>query len=155
MTLTPATGTPTTGTLDALQATLAAEHAAIYVYGLLGGRTSSSAEPALHAALSQGYDVHRGQRDQLVRTVRDLEAEPVASAVAYDVPDNPFSAFEVQGAALYLEGRCTATYASLIASSVGDLRRWGLTALTGAAVRRLAFGGDAEAFPGIDGSAIR
>ena len=36
--------------LDALQTTLAAEHAAVYVYGVLGARTSPAAEPSLFAA---------------------------------------------------------------------------------------------------------
>ena len=34
--------------VDALQTTLAAEHAAVYVYGLLGSRTSQTAEPELY-----------------------------------------------------------------------------------------------------------
>ena len=38
------------GELDALQATLAAEHAAVYVYGLLGSRTSETAETELYVA---------------------------------------------------------------------------------------------------------
>ncbi len=50
---------------DALQTTLAAEHAAVYVYGVLGGRTSKSAEPATYAAISSAYDAHRARRDQL------------------------------------------------------------------------------------------
>ena len=32
-------------TLDALQATLPAEHAALHLYGLYGGRTSQAAAP--------------------------------------------------------------------------------------------------------------
>ena len=36
--------------LEALQTTLEAEHAAVYVYGLLGSRTSQSAEPELYLA---------------------------------------------------------------------------------------------------------
>ena len=39
-------------TLEALQATLAAEHAALYLYGLYGGRTSQSTDPALFEALA-------------------------------------------------------------------------------------------------------
>jgi hypothetical protein len=38
--------------IDALQTTLAAEHAAVFVYGALGGRTSLSATPVLHDAIA-------------------------------------------------------------------------------------------------------
>ena len=40
--------------LDALQATLAAEHAAVYVYGLLGSRTSETAESELYVGPARG-----------------------------------------------------------------------------------------------------
>lgn len=136
--------------LDALQRTLAGEHAALYAYGALGGRTSLSGSPALYAALRQGYDVHRAQRDQLVRAVRDLGAEPAAAAVAYELPEPLASAGDVRRAALELEGRCAAAYSSLVASTVGDERRWALAALTSSAVRRLALGAEPEAFPGIE-----
>lgn len=142
---------PDLTTLDALQATLAGEHAALYLYGALGGRTSLTTTPALYAALRQGYDVHRAQRDQLTLVVRDLGAEPVAAAVAYDLPDPVASAVDVAREALALEQRCAAAYSSLVAQSVGDQRRWAVTALTSSAVRQLATGGAAEAFPGVEG----
>lgn len=135
--------------LHALQATLAGEHAAVYVYGALGGRTSESASPALYAALRRGYDVHRAQRDQLSRTVLDLGSVPVAAAVSYQVTGALGTQLGVQRAALALEGRCAAAYASLVAQSAGDQRRWALAALTGSAVRQLAIGGEPEAFPGL------
>ena len=141
---------PATTTLDALQATLAGEHAALYTYGALGGRTSQSASPTLYATLRQGYDVHRAQRDQVTRVVRDLGEEPVAAAVAYELPAPLASAADVQREALALERRCAATYSSLVAQSVGDQRRWAISALTSSALRQLAVGGDAVAFPGID-----
>ena len=37
--------------LDAMATTLEAEHAAVYVYGLLGSRTSQSAEATLYDAI--------------------------------------------------------------------------------------------------------
>ena len=141
--------------LDALQATLAGEHAALYLYGVFGGRTSRAASPTLYAVLRQGYDVHRWQRDRLVRSLRDLGAEPVAAAVAYALPTPLASEIDVQRQALDLERRCAATYAALVARSVGDLRRWAGVALTGTAVRQLGLGDEAQAFPGIDELAAR
>lgn len=49
--------------LDALQTTLAAEHAAVHLYGVLGAQTSASATPDLFAAVSDAYAAHRGRRD--------------------------------------------------------------------------------------------
>ena len=43
--------------LQALQRTLAGEHAAVYVYGVLGGRVSESAEPDLSSRLTSAYEV--------------------------------------------------------------------------------------------------
>ncbi len=45
---------------DALQTALAAEHAAVFVFGALGGQTSQSADPTLYAAVTDGYVTHRG-----------------------------------------------------------------------------------------------
>ncbi len=43
--------------VDALQTALAAQHAALYVYGALGARTSQSATPVLFAEVSDAYAV--------------------------------------------------------------------------------------------------
>ena len=54
-------------TVEALQTALAAEHAALYVYGVLGARTSESGTPALFAEVTGAYATHRAQRDVLTR----------------------------------------------------------------------------------------
>lgn len=134
--------------LAALQTALAAEHAAVYVLGVLGAQTSQSASPTLFATVSQAYAEHRGRRDHLVRTVTDLGASPVASEVAYDVPADLGTPQAVTRRALRLERDCAETYAYLVASTTGELRAWALRALQAAAVRQLAFGGRPEEFPG-------
>lgn len=70
------------GALDAAQAALAAEHAAVYGYGVVGGRVGDDRRAQAAAA----YDAHRGWRDILARTVRDLGGKPVAAAAAYALP---------------------------------------------------------------------
>ena len=70
-----------------LQTALAAEHAAVYVFGVLGAQTSRSAQPILFDQLSAAYVAHRAERDRLVRAVRDLGGEPVAAEPAYQVPE--------------------------------------------------------------------
>src|SRR3546814_15286449 len=71
--------------VEGLQSTLAAEHAAVWLYGVLGGQTSSSAQPSLSKRLGETYVIHRSRRDQLVRWLRDADDVPVASAVAYEL----------------------------------------------------------------------
>ncbi len=142
-------------TLAALQTTLAAEHAAIYVYGALGAQTSQSTAPGLFTALSSAYAEHRGRRDLLVREITDLGGTPVASAVAYELSPDLGTVTGVTRAARDLERSCAATYAGLVANTVGPRRRWATGALTDAAVRVLAFRGTPEMLPGADEYADR
>jgi len=136
-------------TLEALAAAVAAEHAAVYTYGVLGGRTSRSAEPALAAELASAYDTHRARRDWLVASIRDLGVEPEPAAAAYEVTHDLGSPALVSAVALTLESGTAAVYADLVAATSSDQRRWSITALIDAAVRELAFGGTASSFPGL------
>ena len=72
--------------LDALQATLAAEHAAVYVLGLIGSRTSESAEAELYVALRAAYEAHRDSRDTLIGEIAALGETPSPAAAAYTAP---------------------------------------------------------------------
>ena len=141
--------------VDALQTTLAAEHAAVAVLGVLGGRTSRTATPTLFATVSATYAAHRARRDHLVRELTDLGAEPVAAEAAYDAPRPLDTADQVERAGLEVERSCAATYAWLVASSTGETRRWAIAALNETAVRELAFRGTPEMFPGGDKHADR
>ena len=134
---------------EALQATLAGEHAAVYLYGVLGGRVSSSSEPDLYQRLSEAYTLHRGRRDQLDAMVRAAGADPVAAKVSYELPNPATTPAQLQRAALRIEERCAALYADMIGSTSQANRQWALEALQDAAVRLLGFGGEPEAFPGI------
>mgnify|MGYP006189640977 CR=1 FL=1 len=89
--------------LEALQSTLAGEHAAVYVYGVLGGRVSASAEPALSTALRAAHDVHRVRRDQVTAMVRAVGEDPVAAAVGYELPNAADTARRCRRAAALLE----------------------------------------------------
>ena len=140
---------------DALQTTLAAEHAAVYLYGVLGGRTSRGATPKLFDTISAAYAAHRARRDLLVREITDVGAEPVAAEAAYEVPQPLATPAQVERAALDLERSCAATYASLVANTVDDRRRWAIEALNETAVRELVLRGTPETFPGADEYADR
>ncbi|MCZ4500892.1 MAG: hypothetical protein JWQ74_3447 [Marmoricola sp.] len=134
--------------LEALQAALAAEHAAVYVLGALGAQTSESRQADLYAALTASYRAHRRNRDQLTVLVAARGADPVAAAVAYDLPERMRTATDLTSAALQVERRTAATYGQLVESTTGAERRWALVALDAAAVRQLGFRGTPETFPG-------
>jgi hypothetical protein len=133
----------------ALQQTLAGEHAAVYVYGVLGGRVSASAQASLATRLSSAYVVHRGRRDQLVAMVRAGGADPVASEVSYELPNPSRTPAQLAAAALVVERRCAAVYAAMVGSTARANRQWAIDALADSAVRQLTFGGAPEPFPGV------
>ena len=110
-------------TLAAVQRTLAAEHAAVYVYGALGAQTSQSSAPALYATITSAYAVHRARRDHLVSAVTDLGGDPVASATSYDLPARLGTPEQVGRPAPAQEEASAATYASQVANTASPKMR--------------------------------
>lgn len=133
------------GELTALQAALAAEHAAVYGYGVVGGRVAGDGRQAARAA----YDAHRARRDSLRRRVRDLGGTPEPSAAAYALPFDVPDAAAATRLAAELEDRVAAVYADLVRASAGDRRQDAAAALREAAVRAVRWRGTAVAFPGL------
>ena len=134
--------------LDALQAALADEHAALYTYGVLGARTSQATSPALFETLTSGYRRHRARRDQLQLMVRDAGGEPVAADVAYDLDGALLRPPQLERAAEGLEAESVEGLLALVAQSTGAVREWALTEATWSAVWGLQLGGTAETWPG-------
>lgn len=134
--------------LDALQATLADEHAALYTYGVLGARTSQATSPALFETLTSGYRRHRARRDQLQLMVRDAGGDPVAAEAAYDLDGSLLRPPQIERAAADLEAASVEGLLALVAQSTGSVREWALTEATWSAVWRLQLGGTAETWPG-------
>ncbi|MGW7255779.1 ferritin-like domain-containing protein [Streptomyces sp. NPDC054834] len=140
------------GELKALQAALAAEHAAVYGYGVVGGRIGAGRRTEARAA----YDAHRARRDALVREVRDLGGSPVPADAAYALPfPVPDSAAAVRLAA-ELEERVAGVYSDVVRATTGGRRSEAAGALREAAVRAVRWRGKSVAFPGLaerDGAA--
>jgi hypothetical protein len=131
--------------LTALQAALAAEHAAVYGYGVVGGRIREGRRTEAKAA----YDAHRARRDALVREVRDLGGTPVAASAAYALPFAvPDSAAAVRLAA-ELEERVAGVYSDLVRASTEGVRGTATEALREAAVRAVRWRGGSVPFPGL------
>lgn len=134
--------------VDALQSTLAAEHAALYVVGYLGAQTSASAQPDLFAAVTLAYEDHRTQRDRLAEQVREAGAEPVAAAAAYDLVDVQEDPAAIRRQAVAVERACAAAYGYLVASSPSAERRAAVDALIEVALRETSFGAAPRPLPG-------
>jgi hypothetical protein len=141
--------------VDSLQTTLAAEHAAVWVYGLLGSRTSQTAEADLYTALRAAYDAHRARRDTLIGEIAALGGTPQPAAPAYTPPPGLDTTEGRYAAALALEQACAETYAALVGETTGARRSEAIGLLDDAAVRALSFRGTPETFPGADEYADR
>jgi hypothetical protein len=135
--------------LPALQRTLAAEHAAVYVFGVLGGRAAVLGESPLRPALATAYDVHLARRNRLRLTVTAAGGEPVAAEPAYDVPRELTTPGQITAEALRVERACVSTYAALVAATTGPDRAWAVETLSAGALAELAFGGPPLPLPGL------
>jgi hypothetical protein len=130
------------GAVPALQAALAAEHAAIFGYGALGARLTG---PALVAARSADV-AHRDRRDATAALLVDLKAEPAEPERAYRLPfplDGPAAAMRL---AIQLEVATAAAWRSAVPEVTGDARGAAVRALSDSAVRAAQW--RAKATPG-------
>ena len=130
--------------LDDLQAWLALEHEAVWLYGMIGARVDRLARPA-----STSYDAHRVVRDRLLRLVDGAEGEPVGPALTYG-DDRVDSAKDARAAASNIEERIAAACVMLFGHTGRDERRFAMSGLRRAAVAALDWGAPVRAFPGLD-----
>jgi hypothetical protein len=135
--------------VQALQKTLAGEHAAVHLYGLLGAQSSKSRQPVLFSRLTSAYEAHRASRDELTVLISARGVDPVAAKVDYEVPGLTTTAGQIEAVARRIERRVTRTYGELVANTAGTDRRWAITALDAGALREIAFGAAPTDFPGL------
>jgi hypothetical protein len=133
-----------TAPIDALQQALAAEHAAVYGYGVAGAHLSGAAVRAARAAI----DVHRARRDRLRTLVVDARAEPAEAAAAYRLPLPVTDAASARRLAALIERDIAVVYGVLVAAARGGDREFAARSLQDAAVRAAAWGAEPAAFPG-------
>jgi hypothetical protein len=140
--------------VDALQQTLAGEHAAVHAYGVLGGRAADVRPASFRADLAKAYDAHLARRDDLRRLVTALGADPVAAEPSYRLPPGLITRPAIAAEALRTESACVEQYGALVAAvGPGLTRRWAVTALGQSALTTLDFGGRAQALPGVTATA--
>ncbi|MDP3711396.1 MAG: ferritin-like domain-containing protein [Mycobacteriales bacterium] len=115
---------------DLLTAALVAEHAAVYGYGVLGGRLDDETRAAARTA----FDSHRNRRDLLTAALTERGAEAPVTQAAYDVvvPDRAGALL----LAVRLEEGLSQRWRDLLAGTDDvELRRLALAGLNETAVR--------------------
>ncbi len=119
--------------VDALQAALAAEHAAVWVYGLAGAFVPD----ALAGQLDEAAAAHQARRDATERTLIDAGARPVPAEPGYLTPEPVTDAASALRLVITAETDAAATWRSVVERSPAELglREAALDALTQAAVR--------------------
>ena len=138
---------------ETLRRALAAEHAAVYGYGVLGARLRGSLRETAKAV----WDAHRSQRDALVPL---LSGEPVAAAAAYDLPVEVTSARSAARLAAALEDELVPAYVALAGVSAPDLRAFAADSAQRALARsagwrsRAGLPAPEGAFPGLSAAAL-
>lgn len=135
------------GDTEALQAALAGEHAAVYLFGVLGARADGV---GLVARLSAAYDAHAAARDVLAERVHALGATPVGPAAAYSLPSGLHGDHRLRSYAATVENRLVALYVQQAGEATGSDRRLLATSAGACAVRALGFGAAPSPTPGLE-----
>ena len=137
--------TAVSASVTALQGALAAEHAAVYGYGIVGAMLTG----ARQAGARTDWTAHQVARDTLVTMLTRLGATPVAASPAYELPFGVTSAKSAAKLAAALEDGVTRAYLGLVAVSNPALRTFAAQAMQTSANRALAWSGTTTAFPGM------
>jgi hypothetical protein len=116
---------------NALAAALAAEHAAIFGYGVVGAHLDRTGQ----AAARQAEAAHRNRRDALVMRLVAAGASPTPGAPAYRLPFPVADAPSALKLAVALEEGAGRAWRQALAGTTGDDRRLAVDALTDCAVR--------------------
>jgi hypothetical protein len=134
-----------TSPVAALQAALAAEHAAVYGYGIVGAMLAGRGQ----ATARTDWTTHQQARDALTTMLGKLGATPVAASPAYELPFAVTDAKSARKLAAALEDGVTGAYLGLVAVSEPTLRAFGAAAMQPAATRAASWRGTTVAFPGM------
>lgn len=126
-----------------LQACLALEHEAIWLYSYVGARFT-----AIGATARKSYDRHRRLRDQLLALLRESRATNPLPAADYAV-DNVTNVTRAKAVLRSLESRSAAAWLSVIGVTEGSDRQLALGHLRTAALAELDWDGKPEPFPGL------
>lgn len=139
--------------VQALQAALAAEHAAVWGYGVVSAYLPASANSQLNEAAA----AHRARRDVTERTLLDAGVPPAPAEPGYLTPEPVTDADSALRLAIALETDAAVAWRSVVEQGPAEprTRNAALDALTGAAVRAVRWRATAGSdqltvpFPGV------
>ena len=131
--------------ISALQGALAAEHAAVYGYGVVGAMLAGAGGP--RRAPTGSPTRRRGTRWR--RCWLKLGATPVAASPAYRLPFAVTGAASAVRLAVVLEDGVVQAYLGVVAVTDLTLRTFGALAMQPPANRAVVWRGSTVAFPGM------
>ena len=140
----------TAGAVAALQAALAAEHAAVYGYGVAGAHLSGGSQ----GTATRYWTAHRRARDTLAAMITRRGAAPVAAQAFYGLPFAVTDAASAASLAAYLEEGVTRAYLGIVAVTDPALRIFGAQSMQPPAARAAYWRGTTEPFPGLPPAAL-
>ena len=146
-------GTLDQGTEDAaLREALAAEHAAVWGYGVVGAALEADAQPLAQTAET----AHRDVRDRVVALLSERRADPVRAEGAYGLPFPVLSPADASALAVVLEDGVSSAWVRVLDQAVErTTRELAMTALAATEVRAVGWRTAAgqtpvtRAFPGL------
>ena len=122
-------------TIDALQVALAAEHAALWAYGLVAAYDETAADTVTTMVAN-----HQGTRDVAANLIVSGGATPVGPHPAYTPPQPVTDAASALQLALTIEMDCAGAWRGVIgATDDSALRGTALSALTDSALRMVTW----------------
>jgi hypothetical protein len=136
----------------ALRDALAAEHAAVWGYGVVGAALAPAArQPAIDSEAA-----HRDVRDRLVALLDQRKADPVPAKAAYTLPFPVLSAVDAAALAVVLENGVASAWVHVLGGAADrDIRSLAVDTLSATEVRAVAWRTAAgqtpttSAFPGL------
>jgi hypothetical protein len=138
------------GTLDegteneALQKALAAEHAAVWGYGVVGAALGADGR----APAATAENAHRDVRDQVEALLGDREVEPAGAQGGYALPFPVLSAVDAAALAVVLEDGIAAAWVRVLDQAAErSTREIAVAVLSATEVRAVAWRGAAKQNP--------
>lgn len=130
--------------VPALQAALAAEHRAVYLYGVIGARSAHAAKPRV----TRLWERHKIRRDRLIAFLRARDTDPLPSEPAYP-SDAGKTPAELAAA---LESDVMTAYLPLAGAPAKALRTFAAEAMQDAMALHVRWSrtSPATAFPALD-----
>ncbi|GAB3322368.1 ferritin-like domain-containing protein [Geodermatophilus aquaeductus] len=120
----------------ALDDVLAAEHAAVWGYGVVG----AALPPEGRGPAADGERAHRDSRDRLAELLDERDADPVPAGAGYELPFPVLSAADAAALAVVLEEGVSAAWVALLdAAADAEVRQLAVDSLGAAEERAVAW----------------